>query len=223
LICVSVAEPTAELCLEVLKGLDFAEVRIDAMHTTIEDMERIFSKPLTLIATFMPVNTAVMTDRFVDYDTRKKFLMAAIEAGAKYVDIEIQSDSAYRKELIEKAKLNDCKVIISFHDFYSTPEKGNLEEIIDLCFNKGADIAKIACKVNSERDNLRLLGLLNNDNYQGRTIVIGMGIKGRITRVAAPLLGSPFTFASLSKGKETAEGQIEKDMLQKIMRLLKDG
>ena len=49
-----------------------------------------------------------------------------------------------------------------------------------------------------------------------------MGNKGRITRVAAPLLGSPFTFASLSKGKETAEGQIEKDTLEQMMRLLTD-
>ena len=28
-----------------------------------------------------------------------------------------------------------------------------------------------------------------------------MGNKGRITRIAAPLLGSPFTFASLIEGK----------------------
>ena len=49
-----------------------------------------------------------------------------------------------------------------------------------------------------------------------------MGSKGRITRIAAPLLGSPFTFASISKGKETAEGQIEKDTLERIVRLLKD-
>jgi len=222
LICVSVAERTVELCLEALKGLDFAEVRIDAMNVTIEDMERIFSKPLTLIATFMPVSHAASPEKAIDASTRKIFLMAAIEAGAKYVDIEIQSDGVCRREIIKKAKLKDCKVIISFHDYYSTPEKEKLEEIADLCFSEGADIAKIACRVNSERDNLRLLGLLNNYDYQGRTVVIGMGNKGRITRVAAPLLGSPFTFASLSKGKETAEGQIEKDTLEQMMRLLTD-
>jgi 3-dehydroquinate dehydratase-1 len=222
LICVSVAEPTVELCLEALKGLDFAEVRIDAMNVTIEDMERIFSKPLMLIATFMPADPAVMPDKVVDTDTRLKYLIAAIEAGAKYVDIEIESDSAYRREIIKKAKQKDCKVIISFHDFYSTPEQKKLEEITELCFSEGADIAKIACRVTSERDSLRLLGLLNNYDYQGRTVVIGMGNKGRITRVAAPLLGCPFTFASISKGKETAEGQIEKDTMEQMMRLLTD-
>jgi 3-dehydroquinate dehydratase-1 len=205
LICVSVAEPTVELCLEALKDLGFAEVRIDAMQVTIEDMGRIFSKPLTLIATFMPVSTAMMSDQAIDANIRKTFLIAAIEAGAKYVDIEIESDNACRKEIIEKAKLKDCKVIISFHDFHSTPEKEKLEEIADLCFSEGADVAKIACR-----------------DYHGRTVVIGMGKKGRITRVAAPLLGSPFTFASLSRGKETAEGQIEKDRLERMMRFLTD-
>lgn len=222
MICVSVAEPTVELCLEALKGLDFAEVRIDAMKVMIEDMETIFSRPLALIATFMPVSPVVIKDGFVDASVRKAFLISAVEAGAKYVDIEVQLDDVFRLEIIEKAKMKDCKVIVSFHDFHSTPEKEKLEEIAALCFSKGADIAKIACRVNSERDNLRLLGLLNNYDYQGRTVVIGMGNKGRITRVAAPLLGSPFTFASISKGKETAEGQIEKETLDRIMRLLTD-
>jgi hypothetical protein len=38
LICVSVTEPTAELCLEALQGLDFAEVRIDDRDVTIDEV-----------------------------------------------------------------------------------------------------------------------------------------------------------------------------------------
>ena len=222
MICVSVAETTVEGCLEALKGLDFAEVRIDAMEVAVESMERIFSKPPILIATFMSPDPATKSRKVFDDCVRKRFLIAAIKAGAEYVDIEVDSDNDYRKEIIEEAKLRNCKVIISFHDFVATPEMERLDEIAALCFRMGADIAKIACKVNNERDNIRLLRLLDNDDYHGKTVVIGMGSKGRITRVAAPLLGSPFTFASVSKGKETAEGQIERGSLQKILRLLKD-
>jgi len=222
LICVSVAEKTVDDCLEVLRGLDFAEVRIDAMDAAIEDMERIFSKPQTLIATFRPMINGMNPPKSLDNDMRKTFLIAAIEAGAQYVDLEIESNDTLRREIIKKAKLENCKVIISFHDFYATPEEKRLHEITALCFSKGADIAKIACKVNDRKDNLALLKLLDNTDYQGKTIVIGMGNKGRITRIAAPFLGSPFTFASPSKGKETAEGQIDKDSLEKIMRLLKN-
>jgi 3-dehydroquinate dehydratase-1 len=48
-----------------------------------------------------------------------------------------------------------------------------------------------------------------------------MGPKGRLTRVVAPLLGSQFTYASAAGGKETAEGQIEREELEKIMEALR--
>jgi 3-dehydroquinate dehydratase-1 len=221
LICVSIAEPTVERCLETLQGLDFAEVRIDGMDVTIDDVKRIFSRPVKLVATYMP-GPGAKTDKIVDDDARKELLMAAIEAGARYVDVDVQADEVYKRDIIQKAKMHGCKVIISFHDFQATPEKRKLEEIAALCFKEGADIAKIACKVNTVKDNIRLLGLLDKEEYHGRTVVIGMGKKGRITRITAPLLGSPFTFASIVKGKETAAGQIEKNILREMMGLLRD-
>lgn len=223
MICVSVAEPTTKKCLKALEGLEFAEVRLDCMKVPIEDMDVIFSKPMRLIATFMPSNLRSQSNTTAaDNDTRKKFLMAAIDAGAQYVDIEHDSSSSFKKEIIEKARSKNCKIIISFHDFSGTPDEDKLERITMNCFKEGADIAKIACKVNSQRDNLKLLTLLNKNDYHGKTMVIGMGKKGKITRIVAPLLGSPFTFASLSRGKETAEGQIEKDILHQLLRILND-
>jgi 3-dehydroquinate dehydratase-1 len=198
----------------VLRELDFAEIRMDKMDLTTEDIRKIFSQPLTLIATCRPGS--------LDEDTRKRFLITSIEAGATYVDIEVESDSKYKKEIVERARAKGCKVIISFHDYEKTPEAKELRYIAALCLSEGGDIAKIACKVNSERDNARLLGLLDIEGFEKRLLVLGMGEKGKIARIVAPLLGSPFTFASYIKGKETAEGQIEKDRLEKIMRLLKD-
>jgi 3-dehydroquinate dehydratase-1 len=71
--------------------------------------------------------------------------------------------------------------------------------------------------VHSARDNARLLGLLDSHS---KIVVVGMGEKGRITRITAPLLGSPFAFASLSKGKETATGQIDKKTLETLLHNL---
>jgi 3-dehydroquinate dehydratase type I len=72
----------------------------------------------------------------------------------------------------------------------------------------------------SLKDNARLLGLLNDTRP---VVVVGMGHKGRITRIAALLLGSPFTYASLAAGKETAEGQIDWKSLKEIYKRIKDG
>ncbi|HOC46655.1 MAG: type I 3-dehydroquinate dehydratase [Syntrophorhabdaceae bacterium] len=224
MICVSVYEPTVEACLDSLKGLDFAEVRIDAMaHGTVDDMRRIFSQPLTLIATFRPQGPLDDGGHIPGDATRKRLLMAAIEAGANYVDIEAGSDRAYREEIIAKARSKDCKVIVSSHNFDETPEAGELIATACHCLDEGADIVKIACMVNSDRDNVRLLGILSREDLSGRTVVIGMGTKGRITRVAGPLFGSPFTFASLSDEKRTAEGQMDMFTMELILKALKDG
>lgn len=211
MICVSIAEETFEKCLYALKGIDFAEIRIDKMAVEVEDVKKIFNQHPKLIATCRPGR--------VDDKKRKELLLVAIEAGAAFVDVEVESDDEYKNTIIEKARPAGCLVIISYHNFEKTPQRVELEHILNWCFDSGADIAKIACRVNSEKDNARLLGLLNETRS---LVVAGIGDKGKISRVVAPLLGSPFTYASLIAGKETAEGQIDKETLKRIFQTLKD-
>lgn len=210
MICVSIAERSAGECLKALAGLTFAEIRMDKIQLlAIKDVHDIFSVGMDLIATCRP-------GAFSE-DERKRFLIAAIEAGASYVDIEADSDGSFKREVIERAQSRSCRVIVSFHDHEKTPEREELLGIVSLCFDSGGDIAKIACKVNSERDNARLLGLLDS----GRDIiVIGMGEKGRITRIVAPLLGSPFTYAAPVRGRETAGGQLDRETMERYLRML---
>jgi 3-dehydroquinate dehydratase-1 len=72
----------------------------------------------------------------------------------------------------------------------------------------------------NDADNARLLGLLDDAR---KIVVVGMGELGRITRIAASLLGSPFTFASQGLGKETARGQIDHETLRTLLRGLAPG
>ncbi len=210
-ICVSIAEKTAEDCIRSLQGLEFAEIRMDKMQLLKDDLKKIFSQKTRLTATCRPA--ADRSDA-----ERKELLLAAIDAGAAYVDVEVEASDEYKKEIIEKAKAAGCKAIISYHNHEKTPSRQELEKIIDWCFESGADIAKIACKVNKDGDNAKLVGLLDSER---KLVVVGMGERGRITRVIAPLLGSAFTYASLSKGKETAEGQISIVKMQQIMELFR--
>ena len=211
MICVSLAEPTLDECLAALAGLPFAEIRLDRMEgLSLEDVGTLFSSHKRLIATCAPGS-------LLD-NARKARLLEAIAAGAAYVDVELEAKEPYREEIIAKARKHGCRVIISFHDHAKTPDRQTLSAIVAESFRKGADIVKIACAVWSERDNARLLGLLDDSR---KIVVIGMEKRGRITRVVAPLLGSPFTFASLIEGRETAEGQIDKAALGSLMETLK--
>jgi 3-dehydroquinate dehydratase-1 len=211
MICVSIAEETLADTLEAVRHFPFAEIRMDAMRLTPDDVRRLFSSHDNLVATF---RAGAATDR-----ERGASLAAAIESGAAYVDIELESDSAYRHTLIMKARERGCKVIISFHDHKGTPERETLKQVVGTCFAEGADIAKIACTVQSDRDGARLLGLLDD----GRAIiVVGMGAKGRIVRLTATLFGSPFTYAAAAPGRQTADGQMTHAALAASMDALQE-
>jgi 3-dehydroquinate dehydratase I len=213
MICVSLAEESLDDSLSALRETDFAEIRLDRMTLTPTEVGRLFSAHPKLIATCRP-------GPFPD-DHRRDLLLAAIDAGAAYVDVEVDSEKTYRDAILTRARTRGCRVIVSFHDYERTPDRAVLEAVLSECFEKGADIAKIACKVESVKENARLLGLLD---AEGKVVVVAMGGLGRIIRVVAPLLGSPFTFASLRPGKETADGQIDRATLERLIgRLAAEG
>lgn len=120
---------------------------------------------------------------------------------------------------IERPLLNEinfnkkCKIIGSYHNFEKTPDYDELLEIYNSIDKyEKVDIVKIATMVLNERDNISLIQLLvNNEN----SIVLGMGEKGKIIRIAAPLVGGYLTFASVDDGV-SAPGQISLEELKTI-------
>jgi 3-dehydroquinate dehydratase-1 len=213
MICVSLGGCAVDTCLDLLRSLDFAEIRLDMMDVSVSAVERIFSVSTPLIATCRP-------GRY-DEETRKELLMAAIDAGARYVDLELESDRDYRQELLEYGHARKCEVIVSFHDYERTPQREQLTVLADSVFSAGADIGKIAAMAQTPSDSARLLGLLGMAEYAGRLVVVGMGEEGKITRIAAPFLGSPFAFASSSEEAKTACGQVPEEKLRRIMELIR--
>lgn len=211
MICVSLKETNPEKLLRLLKKIEFAEIRLDSMTADVANVRNIFSQHQNLIATCRP---GLREDK-----DRKILLLTAVKAGAAYVDIEIESGNGFKSALVQESRRQGCKVIVSYHNFDKTPDRAELEKIVSWCFDSGADIAKIACLVRSERDNAQILGLLSDARP---LVVIGMGPLGKITRIAGPSLGSLFTYAALEEGEETAEGQISKTELEKILESLKD-
>jgi 3-dehydroquinate dehydratase type I len=210
MICVSIAEPTLNDCRAALKGLELAEIRIDKTPLTLVEIKELFAEPVKLIATCRP-GTRPDEDRLAA-------LLAAVAAGAAYVDIEVETPAAFRAAVVAAAREKGCKVIISYHNNSETPLRHLLLQAIESCFDHGADIAKIICRVRTPQDCVRILSL-----YESRknVIALGLGELGVITRIAAPFLGAPLTYASLAPGKETAEGQPDIKTLETIMKLVK--
>ncbi len=205
MICVCIAETSVLDCLKALRGIEFAEVRLEKVKgITPEKVKTIMSSSARIVATCRPEGG--MSDK-----KREQILAAAIDNGATFIDLEIESEEGYRKGLADAARRKGCGIIISYHNYELTPPSEELKKIIGDCFKAGADIAKIACQANSQQDNARLMDLIGPSR---NVIAIGMGEKGAITRITGPFLGSPFTYASLDTGKETAPGQMDYRTIQ---------
>ncbi|MEJ5264033.1 MAG: type I 3-dehydroquinate dehydratase [Bacteroidales bacterium] len=212
MICVSISESNFEKCLELVKKFELAEVRLDLCRFNTSQIEKIFSSGQRLIATYRP-------SKEVTGKERAEGLLAAIRSGAKYVDVEIETDYAFKHNIITEAVIHNCDVIISYHNFEHTPTLEQLKIVINQCFDMGANVAKVACMVNEPSDNARLLALYQSGK---RIVALGMGELGKISRIAAPFLGAEFTFASANDEFSTAPGQISYYKLNTIIELLKN-
>ncbi|MFH0868171.1 MAG: shikimate dehydrogenase [Candidatus Woesearchaeota archaeon] len=143
-------------------------------------------------------------------EERLAALKQAIDLGADYIDIEIDSD--YNKVIRNK---KNSKIIVSYHNFNETPN--NINDVYNKLKSANADIIKIAATANKLSDNLKIIELIKNSEKP--IIGLCMGPLGEISRILAPLYGSFLAFASLEKDKESAPGQIPAETLKTIYRI----
>ena len=211
MICVAAGNCSKEDVLKIAKEHEMIELRLDLLDLNEEDIKDIVKVNDNIIAT-------CRYDHINDSD-RMRMLKYSIDAGVKYIDVEIESDQSFKDELSTYAKKKDVKVIISYHNFKITPDRKELESIVESSKKSNADICKIACMANSFSDAATVLSMYN---YDFPILSLGMGEFGKITRIAAVKLGAPFTFAAISEENNTAPGQISAGKIKEIMELIEN-
>lgn len=122
-------------------------------------------------------------------------LRSAVDAGARLVDVEIESVEQHPGIL--EGLGGSTASMVSYHNFDETPELGS---VVRRLQRAGADILKIATKVERPSDNLSLLALCA---HHPNMVVSGMGETGTATRLLSPLRGGLFTYASPDPGSGT--------------------
>jgi 3-dehydroquinate dehydratase-1 len=129
-------------------------------------------------------------------------IFQALMPFADYVDIELSSGTIL-KDVVRSAGRSKTKVIVSYHNFRSTPGPDRLGAVAAKARASGADIVKIAAFARKRAD-LRTLALV----LLGGTdlVVIAMGALGAPTRVFFPVLGSLLSYGSVTGS--TAPGQL---------------
>lgn len=210
MICVSLGNVGFQHCLEMVMKSECAEIRLDLMDLSDDELKLICSEPCSIVATCRP-------GKYTD-DERIRLLSLAIHHGAQYVDVEYEADAKYQRLIEEQARNKGVKVIISYHNYDKTPSAGELEAIIKNARLMGADLVKIATTALSPADCARVMGLYANNQD---LIAFCMGEIGVISRVAAPYLGAEFTFAAFDETLATAPGQLTVEEMEKMFKIVK--
>jgi shikimate dehydrogenase len=119
-------------------------------------------------------------------------------------------------------KGSKTKIIISYHNLEETPALIRLTEIFHQCAKFKPAIVKIVTTAETVEDNLITLNLIPYAQKRSQKIIsLCMGDKGVISRAVAPLMGNYLSFATLSRGGQSAPGQFTFDEMKQINELLK--
>ena len=132
---------------------------------------------------------------------------------ADIIDIELSGGSENVKQIIDIARENDVKTIVSHHR-KDTPTKDKIVEMLKTMQNFNPDMVKIALTPKSNKDVIALLSAMDEIPI----IAISMTNIGVITRVSQEMFNSSITFASLDKC--SAPGQIGVDEMKTILRIM---
>ena len=136
-----------------------------------------------------------------------------------YFDIDFSQVDSWKSELRDKNK--SYKIILSHHNFKKCLSYQKCVKIIDKMFASGADIAKIACKIDKHKDILTMLKILEKYKKENKQVIFAPMCEDKIIRMLASKYGSWTNFVCLNEKENTAKGQICIDDYNKIIDLLK--
>lgn len=187
------------------KGAELVELRVDFMRKR-PDMGRLLKDRPTPVV----VTCRRKADRgrwFGTEEQRLAILREAIIGGAEYVDLEVDVAGSIRR-------YGKTKRIVSYHNFDETPL-----ELFDIYLRMAKldpDVIKIVTMANSPGDNVRMLEMVGAAGVP--TVGFCMGEMGTISRVLCGRHGSPFTYASFSREREMAPGQLSWAEVRNLFR-----
>ncbi len=184
------------------------EIRVDCFKSDFDSLLQYISELRNKVALPM-IGTIRETD-----NNRDKRLVMFKEILPLVDAIDIEIDTPIIHDVISNAA--DKTVIISEHNFNRTPDNEGLSAIVKKEKKLGANIIKIAAMAQSKDDVIRLLTFTGNRPES--LVTIAMGEIGTISRIAAPLFGSLFTYAFLTD--KVAPGQLSLKQTVEVLKLM---
>src|ERR1051325_10557698 len=191
---------------------DLVELRLDALALQLGDIEDELQKlksPLILTAR----HSAEGGLNQLRPRERRSLLLRFLPHAA-YVDIELRSARTLAT-VLEEARARNIGAIISFHDFYGTPNAARFEKIAQAAWALKPDFLKVVTRTDNPAQMARLRDFLFRHRKKRRVAVMGMGQLGRRVRLEFAVSGSALNYAPL--GGAQVEGQLSIKELRQII------
>ncbi|MEO7145266.1 MAG: shikimate dehydrogenase [Bryobacteraceae bacterium] len=226
-ICIAMGFPDVEQLLEHARreidaGERFFEFRLDYLAQPehgVEAIRRFLGRQpdCTVLATCRRHQNQGKFNGSIEDQIR--ILSAAIDAGARAVDIEIESAENAVSGAVSglDALRGRAWLVLSYHNFTGTP---SMETILRRMMKISADAYKIVTTARKPLDNYRVLSLAKS-HPKTAVVVLAMGEEGFPTRVLAPSMGSLFSYAAPNAAEGTASGQVSARLLRHLYRVEK--
>ncbi len=199
---------------DALKRTKLVELRLDWLESDTEIAR--FLRWLS--AQGQPEATLIATCRRLEGGGRYQgsiakqlfHLAEAIRAGCQWYDLEIETASRCRPELLE-VLLGEGRQLRSAHFFKRMPS--NLSRVASELGQGGPDAIKIAAHCNSLADSLKLLRFARS---QRNVVAVPMGDIAMPVRLLSPRYGGLLTYAAVKS--VTAPGQVSLDEALNLYR-----
>ncbi|MDE1824689.1 MAG: type I 3-dehydroquinate dehydratase [Candidatus Micrarchaeota archaeon] len=146
---------------------------------------------------------------------RAKILGILAKQNAMFVDVE-EPFARRNKIFVKKLREEGTRVLLSYHNFYTTPIPRVLNNLCSEMLEVG-DIAKMVTTAKTALDNLKIFKLYEMANSDGRLLSFAMGELGQISRIMSIThYGAPFAYCSL--GEPIAPGMLSVREMRRIVR-----
>ena len=237
MICTTIINKDLQGVLAALEGCEMAEIRLDSCDLSMKDIDEVFSSDVPLVATCRIAEIMANDPSLQDLpeqsreiramQTAERRLVRAIEAGARYVDVEMEAQKQMSKRVRNAAHENGTVFIRSYHDFAGTATVEELRDMVEKCRYHGADIVKLVTMAHSQEDVDRVMSLYQWCGKEasggvealadGGLIAFCMGEAGKQSRIDCLKYGSPYTYAALTAEEAAAPGQWPADEMMKAV------
>ena len=237
MICTTIINKDLQGVLAALEGCEMAEIRLDSCDLSMKDIDEVFSSDVPLVATCRIAEIMANDPSLQDLPEQSREIRAmqnaerrlvrAIEAGARYVDVEMEAQKQMSKRVRNAAHENGTVFIRSYHDFAGTATVEELRGMVEKCRYHGADIVKLVTMAHSQEDVDRVMSLYQWCGKEasggvealadGGLIAFCMGEAGKQSRIDCLKYGSPYTYAALTAEEAAAPGQWPADEMMKAV------